>query len=416
MNSLKNLLGCVVAGVGLGGVAWWIAKIRSEESTFRELLRGLTVGPNPEEVLHQIAARAAKLVGGTAAYVERIDPEHDEIVVAAVHNGHDVPATGMRGPYAGSVAEQVIQTGQPAIIKDVALESRSILASLKQHSPAVVLPLTTDHSPMGALIVLQGRTRFTSRTIDRLQVMAHMSAVSLRRAATLEKLEHSLRAREELQRVLAHDLRNPINTITIAAKALTQSRDLDEKDTRLLEMIQRSTLRMNRLIQDLIDNVVIERRGELPLNPQEHASQSLAEEVCELIRMQAQAKTVHVDCEFEGNLTVRVDRDRFLQVLVNIIDNAIKFTPKGGTVTLKSEVDNDEVRFSVSDSGPGIPEADHHRVFEPYWQAPGTAHLGAGLGLAIAKQIVKQHGGRIWVESAEGQGSTFVFTIPASHN
>ena len=103
--------------MGLGGVAWWIAKIRSEESTFRELLRGLTVGPNPEEVLHQIAARAAKLVGGTAAYVERIDPEHDEIVVAAVHNGHDVPAGGCEGRMPDRLQNKSFKPGSPRSLK-----------------------------------------------------------------------------------------------------------------------------------------------------------------------------------------------------------------------------------------------------------------------------------------------------------
>jgi signal transduction histidine kinase len=102
--------------------------------------------------------------------------------------------------------------------------------------------------------------------------------------------------------------------------------------------------------------------------------------------------------------------------LAYVIDNAIKFTPKGGTVTVKSEVQDHEVRFSVSDTGPGISEADRVRIFEPFWQSAATAPLGAGLALSIAKQIVEQHGGRIWVESAEGRGSTFVFTIPASVN
>src|SRR5262249_8123461 len=110
------------------------------------------------------------------------------------------------------------------------------------------------------------------------------------------------------------------------------------------------------------------------------------------------------------------DRDRLFQVLTNLIDNAIKFTPEGGTVIVRSAACNNEVRFSVSDTGPGIPESDRDRIFEPYWQATATGHPGAGLGLAIAKQIVEQHGGKIWVESAVGRGSTFVFTIPASTN
>src|SRR5262249_47555742 len=149
-----------------------------------------------------------------------------------------------------------------------------------------------------------------------------------------------------------------INTIAMAANALSHSGGLNHKDDRLVEMIQRSTLRMNRLIQDLIDTAVIERHGELPLNPKEHPAQNLAEEVCEITRIQAKAKTVDVHCDIEGNATVWVDRDRLLQVLTNLIDNAIKFTPEGGTVTVRSEVAQNEVRFSVSDTGPGIPESD----------------------------------------------------------
>jgi signal transduction histidine kinase len=245
--------------------------------------------------------------------------------------------------------------------------------------------------------------------------MADMSAVSLHRAMMLDQLEHLLHTKEEILRVLAHDLRNPVNTIALATLALRQSSTLDEKGSHLLEMIQRSTGRMKRLIQDTVDNAVIERRGELPLNPQEHSADRLAEEVCELTRIQAQAKTVHMRCEIEGHASVYVDRERLFQVLTNLVDNAVKFTPEGGTVTVKSEAQPNEVRFSVSDTGPGIPEAYRDLVFEPYWQAPATAHLGAGLGLSIAKQIVQQHGGKIWVESAEGHGSKFVFTIPGQH-
>jgi signal transduction histidine kinase len=171
---------------------------------------------------------------------------------------------------------------------------------------------------------------------------------------------------------------------------------------------------MNRLIQDVIDNALIERHGELPLNPTEHPVENLTDEICQQTRIQAHAKTVHVHCEIQGQVTVYGDRDRLLQVLTNLVDNALKFTPAGGTVTVRSEQRDHEIRFSVSDTGPGIPPADRDRVFEPYWRASHTAQPGAGLGLAIAKQIVEQHGGRIWVESEEGQGSTFIFTIPAN--
>jgi K+-sensing histidine kinase KdpD len=315
-------LNYLVAGLGIAGTAWWIRGLLNEERTFQELLRGLTIGPNPEAVLHRIAERSAKLVNGAASYVERIDAERDEIVAEAVYNGHDMPAVGARGPYRGSVAEHVIQTGKATIVRNVRSESRSILASVKHDSPAVVLPLLTDHTPIGVLIVLQGEHRFTSRSIARLQTMADMSAVSLRRALMLHKLEQALRTQDELTRVLAHDLRNPLNTIAMATQRLRDSATLERGQSQLLEMIDRSTSRMSRLIQDVIDNAVIEHHGELPLNPTEHPVENLAEEICEQTRIQAQAKTVNLHCEIQGQVTVYGDRDRLLQVLMNLVDNS----------------------------------------------------------------------------------------------
>src|SRR5262245_25284654 len=231
---MRSWLTGLTVAAGFGAAAWYLQVTRREEETFRDLLRGLTFGPNPEEVLRRIAERSAKLVGGTAAYVERIDFDSDEIVAAAVHDGHGLPIAGSRGPYKGSVAEQAIRTHKPIIIDDVARESRSILAAVPHHVPAVVLPLITDSTPIGALIVLQGNRRISARSIERLQTMADMSSISLRRAMMLEKIEHALRGREELQRILAHDLRNPVNTIAMAVSSLGKTTGLGEREARLL--------------------------------------------------------------------------------------------------------------------------------------------------------------------------------------
>src|SRR5262249_41485628 len=224
------LFGSLIAAAGFGVAAWCVQNTRRDEKAFRDLLNGLTFGPNPEKVFRRIAQRATKLVGGTAAYVERIDATRDEIVAAAVHNGHSLPAAGARGPYKGSVAEQAIQTRKAIVLRDVSRESRSILSGIKYHVPAVVLPLITDSTPIGALIVIQGKKRLGARAIQRLQTMADMSAISLRRAIMLEQLQQALRAREDLQRVLAHDLRNPVNTIAMAASALTRTSGLNQDE------------------------------------------------------------------------------------------------------------------------------------------------------------------------------------------
>jgi signal transduction histidine kinase len=409
---MTKKLGCFLGGVGIGVAAFWARASRDKDKVFRELLRELTIGPTPDAILQRVAESATKLAHGIAAYVERVDIQRNELTATAVYNAQELPHVEKCGPYRGSVAEHAIHAGHPVRVRDIS-RSHSILASLKQHS-AIVLPLVTEGEALGALVLIQGRKAINARALYYLQTMADIASVSLRRAIMFEELQRSMRTREEMLRVLAHDLRNPVNTIAMAAASLDNPSIAEQTRTGVIQIINRSTWQMNRLIQDLIDNVVIEHSGKLPLNPQDEAADVLTQEVCELSRIQAKTKTVNVECQIEGRATVYADRSRLLQVLMNLIDNAIKFTPEGGTVTVKSEFQRDEVRFSVSDTGPGISETDRPRIFEPYWQAPATAHLGAGLGLAIAKQIVEQHGGKIWVEGAEGHGSTFVFTIPAT--
>jgi signal transduction histidine kinase len=290
---------------------------------------------------------------------------------------------------------------------------------LSYRAPAVVLPLVSAGEALGVLVVIRNK-KFARREISRLQLIADMATVSLRRSILLQEseerqhaLEQALRERDETLRILSHDLRNPLQTIALTAATLGQPGLSEANRAHLHEMIKRSASRMNRMIQDLLDHATIEQTGGLPLHPRAHPSEHLAEEVCELTRIQAQAKTVRVTCEIQGSATVFADRDRLLQVLTNLIDNALKFTPEGGEIRVQSVAKDHEVQFSVRDTGPGIPESDRHRIFEPYWQASANKHKGIGLGLAIAKRIVEQHGGRIWVESEEGQGSTFAFTIPA---
>ncbi|HKO59054.1 MAG TPA: HAMP domain-containing sensor histidine kinase, partial [Thermoanaerobaculia bacterium] len=106
------------------------------------------------------------------------------------------------------------------------------------------------------------------------------------------------------------------------------------------------------------------------------------------------------------------DRDRLLQVFGNLIGNAIKFTPERGTITVEATRDGSCVRFRVRDTGPGIPEADLKNVFRPYWQAKKTAHMGAGLGLAIVRGIIEAHGGKVWAGNEPRGGAVFTFTVP----
>jgi len=369
---------------------------RRGDATFREILRGLTFGSDPEDLLQRIAERVARLVDASGAYIERADPTGD-LIISSAGWGEGLPPVGTRGPYRGSVAEDAIEAGTAISIPDVRRESRSILGMLTYEAPAVVLPLVSANEILGALVVIR-KKKFARREISSIQVVADLAAISLRRAILLrqseerrQELEQLLRERDETLRIISHDLRNPLQTIALTAASLDKP-DLDADRTTLHEIIKRSAARMNRMIQDFIDHAAIEHGRGLPLNPQRHDPECLVKEVCEMAKIQAEAKAVDVRHEVHGNAPVFVDRDRLSQVLTNLVDNALKFTPQGGAILVKSKVTDHEVEFSVSDTGPGIRESDQSRIFEPYWQAESTRHLGIGLGLAIAKSIVEQHG------------------------
>jgi signal transduction histidine kinase len=147
------------------------------------------------------------------------------------------------------------------------------------------------------------------------------------------------------------------------------------------------------------------------LNCQPEDSRQLIEESLLMLRPLADSKRITICDELAPVPRVELDRERFFQVLSNLIGNAIKFTPEGGTITVRTELQRNELLFTVSDSGPGIAPAELPHVFNRYWQARSERRLGSGLGLYIAKGIIEAHGGRIWVEAPPGSGARFQFTL-----
>jgi signal transduction histidine kinase len=172
---------------------------------------------------------------------------------------------------------------------------------------------------------------------------------------------------------------------------------------------------MNRLIEDLMTAGRIQEGREIPLKVDRVDPAAITDELCAAVGPQAQAKSIDLRCIKPTTIAAtKADRDRIFQVLINLLDNAIKFTPKGGKVILSCEVRDEEVQFAVKDTGPGINPKDLYKMFDPFWQAEPGAHFGSGLGLAIAKAIVGQHNGRISAESSPGAGTTVFFTIPGA--
>jgi PAS domain S-box-containing protein len=230
--------------------------------------------------------------------------------------------------------------------------------------------------------------------------------------ATQQKLTDANRQKDEFIAVLSHDLRNPIGAITLGANLLIQQLPQDQKRLRKrADSIRTAAERAARMIEDLLEEVALEGR-QVKFSRQPHDPGSLVHEVFELFQPGAQEKGVSLEREVSDGLEpVLADRDYILRVFGNLVGNAKKFTPGGGTIVLRAEPAENAVKFSVSDTGVGIPPENLARIFVRGFRGDGR-EAGLGLGLAIAKGIVEAHGGTIGVESVVGRGSTFWFTLP----
>jgi signal transduction histidine kinase len=186
------------------------------------------------------------------------------------------------------------------------------------------------------------------------------------------------------------------------------------QERRQAEIVRRAADRMNRMIQDLLD-VKRKEGGRLSNHPNAEEVEVLVNHTIEMLRPLATGSSIVLEADVTSNLpAVMADSARIQQVLSNLVGNAVKFTPRGGRITVAARALDSEVRFAVIDSGPGIAPEQLPHIFGRFWQATPSDRRGIGLGLAIAKGIVEAHSGRIWVESQVGSGSSFYFTLPAS--
>jgi two-component system, chemotaxis family, sensor kinase Cph1 len=247
----------------------------------------------------------------------------------------------------------------------------------------------------------------------------HILEIDLARQVLRERA--AVQARDDLVAVVSHDLRNPLSVIQMQLAILGRSfpEHGEQPALRLrssIDRIQRSVDRMLGLTQDLLDLSKIEA-GRFAIRPSGQSVDVLVQEAIAILRPLAETKGVRLHSRTREPMRVQADAERIFQVFSNIVGNAIKFTPEGGAVEIEVLRSGHDVRFCVSDTGPGVDEQQLSRLFDRYWQAsPAVTRnpslQGAGLGLYIAKGIVEAHGGRIWTESALGEGLRVYFTLP----
>ena len=241
-----------------------------------------------------------------------------------------------------------------------------------------------------------------------LAVMRHRNRI----VASNWAFQESIKARQDTLAVVSHDLRAPLSNVILCSNMLAKSDSDPSNLTRFAEMIRRSSIQMDKLISDLLDVSEMEM-GRLRIEKKPCEINALLGPLRDTFMEQARANSIElVIPSASENPQLLADPDRLIQVLSNLVGNALKFTPAGGKVSVHTAVSPREVRFQVRDTGPGISEDARPHVFEQFWKTKASGKRGRGLGLFIAKMIVERHNGKIWVESDGRTGSTFCFTIP----
>jgi len=277
---------------------------------------------------------------------------------------------------------------------------------------AVCLPLLESESLTGAVCLeLPPQTRLDQAQRERLATLAHFAATAVAEQVSHDDLTRSLRARDEVLGIVAHDLRNPLNVIAAASSSLHQ-RLPDLLSRRPVERIMRAAQRAEHLIRDLLDVNAIES-GHFSIEKRVLDSTSIILAAVESQQGLAASSSVILASDLSPELPpIDADEERLLEVLENLLGNAVKFTDAGGTTTIGAAARPGELLVWVKDNGPGIPAQNLPHLFDRFWQGTRGDRRGAGLGLMICRAIVEAHGGRIWAESTLGEGTTMFFTLP----
>jgi PAS domain S-box-containing protein len=326
-------------------------------------------------------------------------------------------------------APEVTRTGRPQLTSDIPDELLVRIAHNERHlailrelglASYIVVPLSVQDRVFGALSLATGRASGRRYGPAELELATHLgqrAGLAIENARLYREVQDAVKLREQVLAVVSHDLRNPLGVVRVAADGmLRRARDWHEPLlTKNAETIRRSTSRMEHLIGDLLDMARI-HAGKLKVERRPHPVDALVHEAVEAYDATAVEQGIGLRTDVDvGGLYADCDRDRILQVFSNLLGNALKFCWRGDEITVRARPDADEIRFEVSDTGPGIPADERAHVFEAYWSAERRGKKGTGLGLFITRGVIEAHGGRLWVESEVGRGTTFVFTLPIAH-
>jgi signal transduction histidine kinase/HAMP domain-containing protein len=398
-----------------------------------EVGRAVSSTLDVETVLNTIVSRASQLAGADGCSIYEYDERTSEFRLRAAHNFDPAFVETVRAMplrRGEGVMGRAAETREPIQIPDIAAPGayqsrlRDFLIGAGYRA-LLSVPLLREDEIIGSLsLTRKAPGEFPAEVVELLKTFATQSALALQNARLFQELEEKSRQLEVANRHkseflanMSHELRTPLNAVIGFSEVLLERMfgDVSDKQEEYLQDILASGRHLLSLINDILDLSKIEAgRTELELTDF-HLPQAIDNAVT-LVRERATRRGITLEVAVDGRLgALRGDERKMKQVLLNLLSNAIKFTPEGGRVEIRAVAADGMVEMSVSDTGVGIAPEDQEAVFEEFRQVGGDSakkHEGTGLGLTLSRKFVELHGGKIWVKSQVGQGSSFTFTLP----
>jgi GAF domain-containing protein len=405
-----------------------------ELTALGEVSQALSSTLDLEAVLNTIVSRASQLAGAAGCSIYEYDEAAEQFELRATHNSDAEFVEALRAASlrkGEGVMGRAAEMREPIQIPDIAQPGayqssvRDILLRFGYRA-LLSVPLLREDQIIGSLSFnRKAPGEFPSEVVDVLKTFATQSALAIQNARLFREiadksrqLEVASQHKSEFLANMSHELRTPLNAILGFSEVLAQGMfgEVNEKQTEYLHDILESGRHLLSLINDILDLSKIEA-GRMELEVSEFDLPQAIQNALTLIRERALRRGIALHHVIDDRVAgIRADERKVKQVLLNLLSNAIKFTPEGGRVDVGARLHDDVAEVSVTDTGIGIAPTDQDKVFEEFRQV-GTADKkaeGTGLGLTLSRKFIELHGGKIWVQSEVGRGSTFTFTLPVS--
>ena len=390
---------------------------RHEQARFQSLLRIsalLSSTLNLPRLLDTILQAVLRLTDTEASSILLIDRPSGSLYFEATSNFPSGQTERIEVPLEGSVAGWVIQHGRPRVLQRVKEEQEfTVSAQIDSQTDfstdsLLAVPLTVKGQVIGVLEALNkcGGRSFDDEDQETLTAMAGPAAIAIENARLFQQ--------NDLVAEMVHELRTPLMALTTMSELLTRP-DLPSGRARELTLtLQGETQRLTNMVSDFLDFARLES-GRVKLKMGAVHLERVIEETVRIQQPAARERGITIEVRPDPDLPlVYGDADQLKQVLLNLVSNAIKYNRPDGSIVITAEQQDDQVKVCVQDTGQGIPADAMKRLFQRFYRVPDTEGYssGTGLGLSIARQIVHEHGGRIWAQSEWQQGSRFCFVIP----